>query len=86
MAKKTIKPKPRPVMLPEVKVTATRLQKSKPETVKLYPKGEASKRQVDSLKSVGYGKAIGKPMMKKGEKPMYGADSSDIIKKALKKK
>jgi len=85
MAKK-INPKPKAMMLPEVKVTATRLQKSKPEMVKLYPKGEASKRQVDSLSKVGYGKAIGKPMMKKGERPMYGADSSDIIKKALKKK
>ncbi len=85
MAKK-ITPKPKMMMLPEVKVTATRLQKSKPEMVKLYPKGMASKKSVDSLKSVGYGKAIGKPMMKKGEKPMYGADSSDIIKKALNKK
>jgi len=85
MAKK-VNPKPRAMMLPEVKVTATRLQKPKPETVKLYPRGEASKRQVDSLAKVGYGKAIGKPIMKKGEKPMYGADSSDIIKKALRKK
>ena len=85
MAKK-VNPKPRPMMLPEVKATATRIQKPKPETVRLYPKGEVSKRQVDSLKAVGYGKAIGKPIMKKGEKPMYGADSSDIIKKALKKK
>jgi len=41
---------------------------------------------IDSLAKVGYGKAIGKPIMNKGEKPMYGADSSDIIKKALKKK
>jgi Holliday junction resolvasome RuvABC DNA-binding subunit len=86
MAKKTIKPKPRAMMLPEVKVTATRLQKPKPETVKLYPKGSVEKRQIDSLSKVGYGKAIGKPIMKKGEKPMYGADSSDIIKKALKRK
>jgi Holliday junction resolvasome RuvABC DNA-binding subunit len=85
MAKKT-NPKPRAMMLPEVKITATRLKKSKPEMVKLYPKGEASKRQVDSLSKVGYGKAIGKPIIKKGERPMYGADSSDIIKKALKKK
>lgn len=74
------------MMLPEVKITSTRIRKPKPETVKLYPKGEVAKRQVDSLSKVGYGKAIGKPIMKKGERPMYGADSSDIIKKALKKK
>jgi len=86
MAKKTIKPKPKMMMLPEVKITATRIQKPKPETVKLYPRGEVAKKSIDSLSKVGYGKAIGKPIMKKGEKPMYGADSSDIIKKALKKK
>ena len=86
MAKKTIKPKPRAMMLPEVKVTATRIRKPQPETVKLYPKGEVAKRQIDSLSKVGYGKEIGKPIMKKGEKPLYGADSSDLIKKALKQK
>lgn len=86
MAKKNITP--RPVMLKEVKVTATPLKKMKvqEETVRLYPRGEVKKRTVDSLKSVGLGKAIGNPIMKKGEKPMYGTQSSDIIKKALKKK
>lgn len=87
MAKKTIKP--RPVMLQEVKVTATPLKKMKvqEETVRLYPKGETiKKRTVDSLYKAGLGKAIGKPIMKKGEKPMYGTMASDVIKKAMKKK
>lgn len=86
MAKKTIKP--RPVMLQEVKVTATPLKKMKvqEETVRLYPKGEVKKRTLDSLSKTGLGKAIGKPIMKKGEKPMYGTMASDVIKKAIKKK
>lgn len=86
MAKKNITP--RPVMLKEVKVTASPLKKMKvqEETVRLYPKGEVSKRKVDSLSKAGLSKAIGKPMMKKGEKPMYGTMASDVIKKALKKK
>jgi hypothetical protein len=89
--KKVIKeiPKPKPirkVMLPEVRVTAPRIRKVVEETVGLYPKGMASKRSVDSLKRVGFGKAIGEPMMRRGEKAMYGTAASDIIKKALKKK
>lgn len=86
MAKKTINP--RPVMLQEVKVTATPLKKMKvqEETVRLYPSGTAKKRTVDSLSKAGLGKAIGKPIMKKGEKPMYGTMASDVIKKAMKKK
>jgi hypothetical protein len=74
------------VMLPEVKVTAPRIRKVVDETVRLYPKGMASKRSVDSLKKVGFGKAIGEPMMRRGEKAMYGTSASDVIKKALKKK
>jgi len=81
----SIKPVKR-VMLPEVVVTATRLRKPSSETVKLYPKGLVSKKSVDSLKRVGYGKAIGEPVAKKGEKPVYGPASSDVIKKALNKK
>jgi len=54
--------------------------------VKLYPKGEASARSVDSLKNSGLGKAIGNPIVKKGMAPMYGANSSDVIKKALQPK
>ena len=54
--------------------------------VKLYPQGEASAKSVDSLKRVGYGKAIGNPIIKKGMAPMYGAASSDVIKKALQPK
>ena len=89
--KKLIKeiPKPKPirkVMLPEVRVTAPRIRKLVEESVGLYPKGMASKRSVDSLKRVGFGKAIGEPMMRRGEKAMYGTAASDIIKKALKKK
>ena len=89
--KKVIKeiPKPKPirkVMLPEVRVTAPRIRKVVEESVGLYPKGMASKRSVDSLKRVGFGKAIGEPMMRRGEKAMYGTAASDIIKKALKKK
>jgi hypothetical protein len=74
------------VMLPEVVVTATRIRKPSSETVRLYPKGLVSKKSVDSLKRVGYGKAIGEPVIKKGEKPVYGPASSDVIKKALNKK
>ena len=89
--KKVIKeiPKPKPirkVMLPEVRVTAPRIRKVVEESVGLYPKGMASKRSVDSLKRVGFGRAIGEPMMRRGEKAMYGTAASDIIKKALKKK
>ena len=87
MAKKTIKP--RPVMLQEVKVTATPIKKMKvqEETVRLYPRGETiKKRTIDSLKSVGMGRIIGNPIVKKGQKPMYGTNASDVIKKALKKK
>jgi len=82
-------PKSKPmkrVMMPEVKVTATRIRKPVDQKVGLYPKGEASKKSVDSLKRVGFGKAIGEPIMKKGERPMYGTSASDVIKKALKKK
>ena len=89
--KKVIKeiPKPKPirkVMLPEVRVTAPRIRKVVEESVGLYPKGMASKRSVDSLKRVGFGRAIGEPMMRRGEKAMYGTAASDIIKKALKRK
>jgi hypothetical protein len=83
------KPKPKPmrrVMLPEVRVTAPRIRKVVEESVRLYPKGMASKRSVDSLKRVGFGKAIGEPIIRRGEKAMYGTAASDMIKKALKRK
>jgi len=54
--------------------------------VKLYPSGEIPKRKVDSLAGAGYAKAIGNPIVKKGMAPMYGASSSDVIKKALQPK
>lgn len=82
-------PKPKPmkrVELPEVKVTAPKIRKVTEETVRLYPKGMATKRSVDSLKRAGLGKLIGEPMMRKGEMGIYGTMASDVIKKALKKK
>lgn len=82
-------PKAKPmkrVMLPEVKVVAPRIRKVVEESVGLYPKGMASKRSVDSLKRVGFGKAIGEPVKIKGQVSQYGASASDIIKKALKRK
>ncbi len=69
---KPIKPMKK-VMLPEVVVAASRIRK-------------ASKRSVDSLKRVGFGKVIGEPIKIKGQVSQYGPASSDIIKKALKKK
>ena len=87
--KEVPKPKPKPmkrVMLPEVRVTAPRIRKVVEESVRLYPKGMASKRSVDSLKRVGFGRAIGEPIIRRGERAMYGAADSDIIKKALRKK
>ena len=82
MAKKYIKP--RPVALGEVKVTATRLGKAKTMT-RLYPKGEASTKSIDSLKSLDpkLKKLIGNPIVRKGQVAQYGANSSDVIKKAL---
>lgn len=80
-----IKP-PKRVMLPEIKITATRIRKPIDEKVRLYPKGVASKRSVDSLKRVGFGKAIGEPIKIKGQIPTYGPAASDFIKKKLNKK
>ena len=82
-------PKAKPmkrVMLPEVKVTAPRIRKVVDETVRLYPKGMASKRSVDSLKRVGFSKAIGEPIKIKGQISTYGPAASDVIKKKLNKK
>jgi len=85
--KKAPEPKPmKRMMLPEVRVTAPRIRKVVEESVGLYPKGMASKRSVDSLKRVGFGKAIGEPMMRRGERAMYGPAASDVIKKKLKNK
>jgi hypothetical protein len=84
-------PKPiKRIKLPEVTVTATRIKKPvaqvkpKEQVVRLTPKGEVSKRRVDSLYNAGYGKLIGKGYGRVGEVKKYGADASDIIKKALK--
>lgn len=82
---KPIKPMKK-VMLPEVVVAASRIRKPIEEKVRLYPKGEASKRSVDSLKRVGLSKAIGEPVKVKGQVSVYGPKSSDVIKKALKRK
>jgi len=74
------------VVLPEVTVTATRIRKPVDQKVRLYPKGEASKKSVDSLKRVGFGKAIGEPIKVKGQVSQYGPAASDVIKKKLNKK
>lgn len=80
----------RPIVLPEITVTAERINPKKyrevKEKVKLYPKGDLiDKYKVDSLRKVGYGDAIGKPIQVKGQADMYGADQSDRIKKLLRK-
>lgn len=82
MARKDDKPKP--VMLGEVKITASRLAKPNTKT-RLYPKGEANTKSIDSLKATDakLGKLIGNPIIRKGQAPQYGTNSSDIIKKAL---
>lgn len=82
---KPIKPVKK-VVLPEVTVTASRIRKPIEEKVKLFPKGVVAKRSVDSLKRVGLSKAIGEPIKIKGQISAYGPASSDVIKKALKKK
>lgn len=72
--------------LPEVKVTATRLQKYNPQ-VKLTPSGMASKKSVDSLRGIYGERVIPKEIRRReGEVPFMGADASDRIKKLLKKK
>jgi hypothetical protein len=86
--KKVKAPEPKPmkrVMLPEVKVVAPRIRKIIEEKVGLSPKGMASKRSVDSLKKVGFSKAIGEPIKIKGQISTYGPAASDVIKKKLKK-
>jgi hypothetical protein len=87
--KKVKAPEPKPmkrVMLPEVKVVAPRIRKIIEEKVGLSPKGMASKRSVDSLKKVGFSKAIGEPIKIKGQISTYGPAASDVIKKKLNKK
>lgn len=85
-AKIDIKPIRR-INLPEVTVTATRIKKPVDKKVRLMPKGEASKKSVDSLKNIGYGRAIGGSYRERtGNMETYGPESSDIIKKALKGK
>lgn len=75
-------------MLPEVTITGKRTPPGKyrmaKEKVKLYPQGEVDKSSVDSLKRIGYGKAVGEPMRMKGQMDMYGEASSDNIKRLMK--
>ncbi len=83
---KVIKPVSKPK--PEVKtapVLRKDLKQANPQ-VRLYPQGMARAKSVDSLKKVGYVKLIGNAITRPGQTPQYGAASSDIIKKALKKK
>jgi hypothetical protein len=85
-AKIDIKPMRR-INLPEVTVTATRIKKPVDKKVRLMPKGEVSKKSVDSLKNIGYGRAIGNSYRERtGNMETYSPESSDIIKKALKGK
>lgn len=83
MAKKDDKPKIKPIMLGEVKITASRLAKPNLNT-RLYPRGSVNTKSIDSLKrDPKLGKLIGNPIVKGGQTPQYGSGSSDIIKKAL---
>ena len=74
-------------MLNEVVIKATPLTKPSTKTA-LYPKGEASNKQIDSLKNTSpqMKKLIGEPIKKAGYRPQYGTNQSDIIKQALKPK
>jgi hypothetical protein len=84
MAKKV---KPKMNMLPEVKVTATRLTKPATKTA-LYPKGEVRNSQIDSIgrANPALSRMIGKPDAKPGYRPQYNVVQSDIIKQAIKPK
>lgn len=82
-SKPVIKPEPKPT----VKTTPVKKEVGKENTkVRLSPKGEASKKSVDSLKNIGYGRAIGNSYKEKtGNMETYGPDASDKIKKLLNK-
>jgi hypothetical protein len=79
----------KPIELPEVVVTAQRTEPKKyrevQEKVRLYPKGEAKKSSIDSLRRAGYSGVIGDPIKQSGQADMYGTDQSDRIKKLLRK-
>lgn len=81
------KKSPRPVQLKEVTITAKK-PTIKDQTISLYPKGTVRKSQIDSIKSANpkLAKVIGSPIAKKGQKPQYGTNSSDLIKQATKKR
>lgn len=72
---------------------AAPLQATKPkevkvqqERVRLYPKGEVNKKSVDSLRNIYGERVINKEFRRSpGETPMIGPDSSDRIKRLLKK-
>lgn len=73
---------PDPIMLPEVVVTATKIdpKRHKKAMHRLYPKGEVSMEKVDSLRKAGFDKVIGKPI--EGTN-MYGPAASDAIKRLM---
>jgi|GEM_PF-3982093 len=75
---------PDPIQLPEVTITASRVDPKKYKTAKarLYPKGTIEQSSIDSLKKAGHAKTIGEPM--KGN--LYGPDQSDRIKQLMRKK
>lgn len=78
---------PRPVMLKEVSITAKK-PVVKEQTIRLYPRGEVRKSQMDSLSKNNpkLAKVIGAPIAKSGQKAQYGTNSSDLIKQATKKR
>lgn len=87
MAKKKPETPIRSVALKEVKITANPIKRQSPDRpVALYPKGTVPKSKVDSLRKVGYGSVIGKPFKGTGGMDTYGANDSDVIKRALKPK
>lgn len=78
----------KPIMLPEVVVTAKKTDPKKYKTakVKLYPTGTVEKSTVDSLLKAGRGKLIGEPVKMEGQIAVYGPDASDKIKRLIKRR
>lgn len=78
----------KPKMLPEVTITAKRVDPKKyrtaKEKVKLYPDEEVDKRSVDSLMKAGRGSVIGQPLKRPGMMDMYSPEQGDVIKKLMK--
>lgn len=78
----------KPIMLPEVVVTAKKTDPKKYKTtkVKLYPSSTIEKSTIDSLHKAGRGKLIGEPIKMEGQIAVYGPDASDKIKRLIKRR